>query len=610
MSGPANNFFSTALIEDSAVSQVTPKLVFAVESGANTSWSQYKSQSADQSSSQNTFLVPSYETGLGRDIMAAATLATTFILKGVPQGVTSVTYGLDPSSGICVQAFPFNQSIVNANWSINQVGNSINSQQVLPLLLKSMDIDTLSYYTGMTPNYLDTYFYQADGAGAINNACGDFLGTSERKIPPRASYPLTVYQVDRYTTAGGSTPVDHSNIATGAAGEYFQVSIAISVVEPAAIGLSPLSICGERESAAWFGIQQFTLNYSFDASQRRVWCTQNPYITSQVSGITPYGGTQLNGISSMQLMAKYYQLDPVKLSKLPPTNVLPFYTITQSITPYTNNGTIASGATGDVTTSAVQISSIPEEMYLGIRIAQASQSSANNMNFFPIQKIVVTWNQNNGPRAQATIYDLYQMTKRNFGNSAWLEYSGQGAKSKAISTVASPFNSTNYGQDIIALPSCPVKVRPAFDMQLPAGQASSSLGQYNVWFKISVLNTSNATIQPEAIVAWVSSGILVTSLNGISSTYTGLLLNNTVLNSEFGEPVMSRDDLDKEIIGSGMRHGINNLHPIMKRRGMHMMRHKGAGMSGAGMSGAGMSGGGRHHRSARAARDHFMDEYE
>jgi hypothetical protein len=165
--------------------------------------------------------------------------------------------------------------------------------------------------------------------------------------------------------------------------------------------------------------------------------------------------------------------------------------------------------------------------------------------------------------------DLWRLSTRNGSNQTWEQFTGFANVVSGITPTLVP-----TGGSMLVL-------NPAYDLSLPDYISPGSLGNYNLQFNLTVLNQFGTTITPEIVIICVNDGIMTTT-QGVSSTYTGILTKQLVLDSKSMRAIPSTKDERK--IGGQMcglvRHGYHNAH-----------RQMGGAKSGGMPSGGAMSGG-------------------
>jgi uncharacterized membrane protein YgcG len=138
-------------------------------------------------------------------------------------------------------------------------------------------------------------------------------------------------------------------------------------------------------------------------------------------------------------------------------------------------------------------------------------------------------------------------------------------------------------------------LNPVMDFSLPSYLSSSSLGQYQFQFNLTVQNQLPIAVTPELCIITMNSGIFVTQ-QGTSSVFSGILTKEQVLATKEKNPVphLATNEYKRLIGGKLSNRGMGSLMKMvrdMPRLHHHLMAREGAGSSGGGSSGGGSSGG-------------------
>jgi hypothetical protein len=128
-------------------------------------------------------------------------------------------------------------------------------------------------------------------------------------------------------------------------------------------------------------------------------------------------------------------------------------------------------------------------------------------------------------------------------------------------------------------------LNPAFDLSLPDYIAPGSLGNYNLQMTLGVVNQFAEEIAtPEIVIVCFNDGVMST-MAGVSSTFTGILTKQMVLDTKRQKAISSVTE--RRLVGGRMLDG-HHFHSAKH----HM--HAGA-SSGGQNSGGASSGGSKLH---------------
>ncbi len=165
------------------------------------------------------------------------------------------------------------------------------------------------------------------------------------------------------------------------------------------------------------------------------------------------------------------------------------------------------------------------------------------MAYFAITNVTVQWGTEQ-VLANATQYDLFEMSRRNGSNQSWLGFSGV-----AQNNVTSTGNvATVYTEGSV------VMIKPAYDMRLEQALSGGSQAQQQVTITVTCVNTSTGTIaNPELAIVIMDSGSFSTDV-GSSQNEFGLLYTDTVIKAKMGMVLGTSHELDVELGGAFNRH--------------------------------------------------------
>jgi hypothetical protein len=583
----ADSSFRTELVKDATISDITSDLTFAVQSGASqTTYQAFPSTSPSNSSIVFSVQLPSESIVMGRDVILQTGLTFTAYFgniagtgpTAVPVGQPAVIYGENAS----LAPFPFSSLLTTVNAQINNTNVSTNLQDILPQILQMNSRDYLAYYNGMTPSLPDgDYGLLTSAPGSNNNPMGAYANAGyDNKIQGRGGFP--VKQTVRRFVAG--VFADDSLISTALTNTW-EITYQVLVNEP--LFLSPFTWGNpERNAQGLVGINNMSFTFNIDATLKRIFSCASPYFNSTAgagSGIsagspaTPNLFTQITTIggytfpSVPTLRLKFLSTQPSDLIEA--KNVVPYSDMPRYITPASNTTAIVSNGNATIYSQNLQLNQMPSKILVVARKPMASQTPLDASVFLTITGISVNLNNASGLLSSASQMDLWRLSTRNGSNQTWEQFTGFANVVGGVGGITPTLIPT--GGSMLVL-------NPAYDLSLPDYITCGSLGNYNLQFNLQVLNQFGTTITPEIVIICVNDGIMTTT-QGVSSTYTGILTKQLVLDSKSMRAIPSTKD-DRMIGGRPMtglvRHSYHNAH-----------RQMGCGTSGGAKSGGMPSGG-------------------
>jgi hypothetical protein len=570
-----SDLFKTVLVKDSIIGDITSDMDYAVQSGASqTTYQPFPATSASNSALIFNVQVPSENVVLGRDILISTGITFTLTATGVPIGDPCIDLGNTDA----LQAFPFNSLLNTATAQINNTTVSINTQDVLPSILRMNNSRELYRYNSMTPSLPDqAYVDYGDGIGANNNPLAGYTTASyDLDQVPRGAFPLQVVSSTRTTVAGVVTT---GTLIATATTDVFSVVLQTYVAEP--LFLSPF-IWGNPEfnSQGLLGINNISFTFNIDATAKRLFSSSTGYITGISLGqsgnnnaFTSSGTIGVRPIpTNPAVLMRFLSTQPSDLIQT--KNIVPYIDYPRYLTVSGNNASMVAYSTQTLTSSNLQINQIPDLFLITVRKPMSSQTFNDSMSQFIINNVSINLNNQSGLLSSASQYDLWRMSSRNGSAQSFVEFGGQALVN----------NGTTGAGSIVYTTGSVLVINPAYDLSLPDYITCGSLGNYNFQFSVGVTNQSNQTIQPEICVVCVNSGIFTTQ-QGVSAVYTGILTKEMVLATKASRQVGAFTSQEvSRMVGGKM---LNRCASAMKGMG----RSKGGVMSAGEMSAGAMSAG-------------------
>jgi len=593
--------FKTVLVRDSVIGDITSDIDYAVKSGASQcTFQQFPSTSASNSALIFNVQVPSENTIIGRDMMINTDLTFRLNITNVPATAVAFSYGRTDS----LHAFPLNSLFSTATAQINNTTVSINTQDVLPALLRMNNSRELYRYNSTTPSLPDqAYGVLNQAVGAGNSPMGEYADSAyDVDQTPRGAFPISYGVVHSI----GGIPTNALLVST-ALTDSWVITISTVVSEP--LILSPF-IFGDPEynQQGFLGINNMTFTLNIDSTCKRLFSSGNPfqvggvgagYVTTiQLGSVADANGFKYQpqafgsilapvGGSSPQLLLKLLSSQPSDL--IQSKNIVPYMDFPRYLTTSALASAVAPAATTTLTSSNLQINQIPDLFIINIRKPMNQQTIFDADAFFKINNISINLNNQSGLLSSATAYDLWRMSVKNGSTQSWAEFSGQASNVDAATGIVSQVATT--GSLLV--------ISPAYDLSLPDYLTCGSLGNYNFQFTVGVTNQFTSTIAPEMIVITANSGIFTTQ-QGVSSIYTGILTKEMVLDAKSKQQASAMKSAEvRRMTGGNL---MNFLSGVVRKVSPYVMRaaedpdvQKFALAKGKSLLGLGTSGGAKRY---------------
>jgi len=585
--------FKTVLVRDSVIGDITSDIDYAVKSGASQcTFQQFPSTSASNSALIFNVQVPSENTIIGRDMMINTGLTFRLGITNVPVGAVAWSYGRTDA----LHAFPLNSLFSTATAQINNTTVSINTQDVLPALLRMNNSRELYRFNSTTPSLPDqAYGLYSQGVGAGNNPLGEYADAAyDVDQVPRGAFPISYGVVHNVSGGGTNTSLVSTSLL-----DTWVITISTVVSEP--LILSPF-IFGDPEynQQGFLGINNMTFTLNIDSTCKRLFSSANSsYVTTiQLGSVADANGFKYQaqgngsilapvGATSPQLLMKLLSSQPSDL--IESKNIVPYMDFPRYLTTSALSSPLGAGATNTLTSSNIQINQIPDLFIINIRKPMTQQTIFDADAFFKVNNISINLNNQSGLLSSATAYDLWRMSVKNGSTQSWAEFSGQASNVDTATGVVTQVATT--GSLLV--------ISPAYDLSLPDYLTCGSLGNYNFQFSVGVTNQFTSAISPELIVITANSGIFTTQ-QGVSSIYTGILTKEMVLDAKSKQQASAMKSAEvKRMTGGSI---FNMLSGIVRKAAPFVMKaaadpdvQKFALSKGKSLLGLGTSGGAKRY---------------
>lgn len=573
----ASSDFSTYLVRDERLNDITSKLDVRVQQGASRStYQQYSSNSNSNSALSFNVQPPSESIVMDRHVLLHTTVGFQLDISNVTAGKDAFGYGKYSS----LQAFPLNSLFTTSTCTINNTATSVNTRDVIAPLLNLMDTRDLAKCNGMTPYTIDrhhdfTNSVQGGNANARNNEMSDYEeGGLNNLWIGRGAHPLTSVEI-LHKINGVDT--DGSVISTDV-NDTWVIKCTVELTEP--LLMSPFLFTANHNQAGLAGINAINFVFTVDTEMRRFW-SQN--IASSANYKVTF---QDDGFRDPKLLFNF--LSSNSLNLIPARSVVPFIDLPRYITNQNNTGVIKSHKSGAISINNIQWNQIPDKIIIVCRKRLSATGSADANSFLSINKISINWNNNSGLLASASRNDLYKMSKKNGSKQSYYEFLGQ-ANLYGLNTIIDPPLPGVGVVDpkLVYTTGSILVIDPARDLSLDSYLSNGSIGQFQLQFDIDVTNNGVVDVNPEIMVIAMNSGLFST-VAGSSVIQTGLLTKELVVSTatEQRSEAVSQSRVT-EMSGSGFSDQISSalkclpmLKPFMKGKAYSAGASSGGAVSG------------------------------
>jgi hypothetical protein len=572
-----SNDFKKTLVKDDRL-MVTDSLNYAVKKGGQSVVSQISSAIAQSSSTVNFNLqIPSEQTIVDRRVFVKTTVQIDFQTNNCV-----LVYG----TNVALSAFPFHQCCSTVQATLNNNVTSINIRDVLPFLIRSNDSRELQKSVSSCPSAPDSFFYPSTSGGvnsSLTNIALQQYFPGGANTSGFAAYP----QLPNNQFGGLNCNFDTDIVPNGAYAGYGPEPTAVNLANDAPVTLYRLAgglyvpqgtVTGANAQAStnWrlvfttiepvlcqpflfsdptsnrqgiYGLQTIQLQYNVADASRAFRVTEftNAQVSTGAGGgpITITNAPQITAIANSSLQFKFLTPHPSDL--LPARNVIPLLTYDRYFSNAVNEAYTANfGNKVIIQSNTYNLTQVPDKICVFLRKKMTTQRPTDNDAVPVIQNISINWNNNAGLLSSAVLQDLFQYSIDAGSNQNYSEYIGIANAAKNTNGVV---NASGWNVPVSTVGSY-LMLDFATVIQLTEDfYAPGSLGNFQLQFQVT---TSCKEAIPasslELILVVMNSGIMVTD-RGQTSTYTGILTKQDVLDASQQEPYSVMDV--KRIVGSG-----------------------------------------------------------
>jgi len=538
------SLINTVLVKDDLLTY-NDKIDFAVEvSGQNVSTQRFTAVSATPTSQVYTINVPSVSTITSREILRHEVFTLT--VAGTPKlNEFLVNIGTDD----CLSPLPLHTLTTNMSVQINNSAVSLQTSELLDVLLRCMDRKRLSAVNNFSPCMLDVYgtYATVDDANTnavrpINSPFNGYNFALDPDYQPRGAFNITV---------GAQTIGDGVNPRS--------VDIVVEATEP--LMISPL-VFGDYDNKApgFTGITQLNITNNI-GNVNRVW----RYIDRTV------GGNKTVSLKSYDtpkcwLECRFLTAKPDMVMSSVSVSPYAQYSLFKSVL---NSNFVNGAVIPTFVSSNIQLNGVPDMAIIFIRQPLATSPGTYADCYATIKSVSINFNNSSNLCSNFTPQMLWKMSRESSSSQSWSEFSGQAIYSPALNTsgVAEQLAT------VIGTTGSVVCLKFGEHIALSESWlAPGSMGNYNFQCSVEASNLTGAQMNtPELCVIMVNSGCF-TSQSGQSSLYTNLLSKTDVLNAQANDAIPSSEL--KRLVGSGFLSRLKTLgHHIAKVAVPHLANY-------------------------------------
>ena len=564
-----NSYYNTLVVRDSRIQDVSSKVDVVLNKGAaTTNYQTFQANTQSTSSINFNVTLPSENVLLDREILMESELELTIQVPGGyynVDGDSPFNYGMDNA----LNQFPLNSLFNTVQCSINNSVVSVNTQDIMGVLLRTYDDSDFSHYNTphMSDKKLRSYAQMSLSQG---NPLSNF--SSSNDLIPRGSHSISYISVTRgdavnnvvvTTSAAHSEAAINANLQCDGDNDTTWVIVVRVRVEEPLLFLSPFVFGRSKNNAGLYGVNNMNFTFNLDSSAKYAWSSGSEHAQHHI--------ISLSNIRDSKLKFKFLTVQPSdQLSNL---NVLPYVDYQRYITD--NSQTVTPNMSLRITSDSLQLSQIPNRIFIAARKRHNQRTMADSNSFMAIEAVNINFNNVSGILSGASPSQLYNISRENGSKQDIYEFLGSanGSSSGASFVGISRYATTGS-----------ILVLSSKNLNLPDYLSNSSTGQYSLQFDVTVRNLDAANLSGfELVVVVENNGVFVTQ-NGQSKISTNLVTKEMVMNStanQFGESSLYLTEQNHNSPPSFVKN--MNLNNISKMSGSGMRANR---------SGGAFSGGG------------------
>ena len=502
--------YNIVVQNDSRIQDIASKLDVIMKKGpAASSYQKFPASSKSVTSVNFNVPINSESTIVDRHIL----IETDFTLKfDVTVTGADGVYAFQPTTNDSLQAFPFNSLITTANVDINNNSHTVNVQEMMSVLCKTVDNKLFEHEC---PYMFDTHFkhYRNKGLSDVN-PMGAATNAIHGGVPARGSYGgIVSWQCEKTGTNPGVAtnlaPTD-AHLKRSHADNAFNWTIRVKTVEPLLFSPIFLYHANNNNSCGMYNVTQMLFNFNIDSTAKRALSFTNEKRT--------FANVRLDSINECNLRLNFITKQPS--SQLSNLQILPFIehqrlsTITTELVTPGNETTIVN--------NSLTLNQIPDMIYIAVRKPVSTCTVTDSNSFWPIKAISINFNNMDSLLSTATTNELFRMSKKNGIQLSHAEFTGKvvnGVDLEHVYTLGS----------IIAL--------SPEDLNLPDNLAPGSIGNFTFQVTVRAECSESVASKAELLIIERKSSILRNE-NGETAIKSGLFTQDMVTNatmSQFGE---------------------------------------------------------------------------
>jgi hypothetical protein len=449
------------------------------------------------------------------------------------------SYGLDWSWA----DHPLHRSTISLTATINGASVSLNSQLVLPEVLRMVDYKK-NRSQRTCPSAMSRFADNNDSLGAVCDPMGTFSSAADEAELGNGAYTQwgfcdgtgTPLSGNGTYVSGGITVAYTNGIPTVTATQLaYPIFVYLDTTEKVMVSPFVFADAHEFKEQGLSGISQFQLTMQMrDPASARIVQQRSAYSGTVLSAInyqaTPFSTSY---IQATFLMPAVGQAPPVKCT-------VPYMDWNPQVSPAT---AVAAGAVSQqLTSNACVLQNVPDYLIVYAKPdfapADLVTNPTQNEWYLPIKSVQVQW-EALAPSMQAfSQAQLFAIARNNGLSMSWEQWKGQA------------WSSLNGGRKI-QTGGGPLILRPGRDFAIGDLQAPGVVCNSNVQVSLTIANPSTLAVNAVLTLVPVYSGFF-TTVGGTAATQLAPLSEADVMNAKQAAAGSTMHALTRAVGGSGL----------------------------------------------------------
>lgn len=448
------------------------------------------------------------------------------------------------------RAFPIHSMLDTIQLTINNCGITQNIGEIIQALLRfNADRKLFAKDYSETPACLDSSQSYKDLVGCVHNPLSMYGDSNFDDVANRGGF------------SGFKIVKNPINNTTAIA----QLTGVIDMICTEQIMLSPLYWGGENGSG-FINVTSMDWVFNFlNGAANRAWShVDDPLMSVITAAYVQFNNFSINQFSISDPFTYQITQPFVNINYITPDDnqiidphhpiSYPYFSVDKYVT---DSASVPAGGTSTIQSNNIQLSNIPRRIYIYARPSNANYYRSPKITdcYYAIERLSVQFENYTGLFANASQFQLYEMSRKNHCNLSWSEWSGQ-----KLYRVGGSNWDENEAQ--FAGPGSILCIEFASDIGLDNNEAPGlGQGTYNLQVAVDIKNVNYSgewDAYPISLyVLVVSEGTFTITESGSAMVQNSVLSTKDVLEAKMN-PMYNYLDV-QEVNGGNFYSGLKNL---------------------------------------------------